>query len=128
VLLAHQGGGEPLWPMPLEITRCLRVSGAKLAPPPPPVRRGPGRIMAVDTPWPNGQACHSYGRHRLVPASGCRRCRHGCFRGRYPQQVLAPRPGCLRVPCVACCTCRHPSREKTPPSSHNPGKPPTVPK
>jgi hypothetical protein len=35
--------------MPLEITRCLRVPGAELAPP-PPVRRGPGRVVAVDTP------------------------------------------------------------------------------
>jgi hypothetical protein len=56
VLLAHQGGGELLRPMPLEITRCLRVPGAELAPPTPPVRRGPGRVMTVDTPWPNGQA------------------------------------------------------------------------
>jgi hypothetical protein len=64
--LAHQDGGEPLRPMPLEITRCLRVPGAELVPPPPPVRRGPGRVVAVDTPWPNDQACHSCGRHRLV--------------------------------------------------------------
>jgi hypothetical protein len=28
VLSAHQGGGEPLQPMPLEITQCLRVPGA----------------------------------------------------------------------------------------------------
>jgi hypothetical protein len=27
VLSAHQGGGEPLLPMPLEITRCLNVPG-----------------------------------------------------------------------------------------------------
>jgi hypothetical protein len=33
VLSAHQGGGEPLRPMPLEITRCLHVPGAELAPP-----------------------------------------------------------------------------------------------
>jgi hypothetical protein len=39
VLSAHQGGGEPLRPMPLEITRCLHVPGAELAPP-PPVQRG----------------------------------------------------------------------------------------
>jgi hypothetical protein len=65
VLSAHQGGGEPLRPMLLEITRCLRVTGAELAP--PTVRRGPGRVMAVDTPWSNGQACHSCGRRRLVP-------------------------------------------------------------
>jgi hypothetical protein len=64
VLSAHQGGGEPLRPMPLEITRSLRVPGAELAP--PPVRRGPGRVVAVDTPWPNGQACHNCGRRCLV--------------------------------------------------------------
>jgi hypothetical protein len=52
--------------MPLEITRCLRVLGAELAPPPPPVRRGPGRVVAVDTPWPNGRACHNCGRRRLM--------------------------------------------------------------
>jgi hypothetical protein len=57
VLSAYQGGGEPLQPMPLEITRCLRVLGAELAP--PPVQRGPSHVVAVDTPWPNGQACHS---------------------------------------------------------------------
>jgi hypothetical protein len=75
VLSAHQGGGEPLRLMPLEITRCLHVPGAELAPPTRPVRRGPGRVMAVDTPWPNGQACHSCGSRHLVPASGCRRHR-----------------------------------------------------
>jgi hypothetical protein len=62
VLSAYQGGGEPLRPMPLEITRCLHAPGAELTPPPPPVRRGPGHVMAVDTPWPNGQVCHSCGR------------------------------------------------------------------
>jgi hypothetical protein len=71
-------------------TRCLHVPGAELAPP-PPVRRGPGRVVAVDTPWPNGQVCHSCGRHRLVPASGCRRHRQGHLHGRYPRHVLAPR-------------------------------------
>jgi hypothetical protein len=30
VLPAHQGGGEPLRSMPLEITRCLRVPGAEI--------------------------------------------------------------------------------------------------
>jgi hypothetical protein len=70
VLSAHHGGGEPLRPMPLEITRCLRVSGAELAPP-LPVQRGPGHVVAIDTLWPNGQACHSCGRRCLVPASGC---------------------------------------------------------
>jgi hypothetical protein len=65
VLSAHRGGGETLRPMPLEITRCLCVPGAELAPP-PPVRRGPGCVVAADTPWPNGQACHSCGRRRLV--------------------------------------------------------------
>jgi hypothetical protein len=87
VLSAHQGG-EPLRPMPLEITRCLRVPGAELAPP-PPVRHGPGRVMAVDTPWPNGQACHSCGRRRLVPASGCRR------RGAPPRVLPSARPRAL---------------------------------
>jgi hypothetical protein len=67
VLSAHQGEGEPLRPMPLEITRCLRVPGAE--PAPPPVRRGPGRVVAVDTPWSNDQACHSCGRRRFVPAA-----------------------------------------------------------
>jgi hypothetical protein len=66
VLSAHQGGGEPLRLMPLEITRCLRVTGAELAPPPPPVRCEPGRVMTIDTPWPNGQACHSGSRRHLV--------------------------------------------------------------
>jgi hypothetical protein len=73
VLSAHQGGGEPLRSMPLEITRCLRVPGAELTSPPPPVRHGPGCVEAVDTPWPNGQTCHSCGRRHLVPASDCRR-------------------------------------------------------
>jgi hypothetical protein len=54
--------------MPLDITRYLHVPGAEVAPPPPPVRRGPSRVIAVDTSWPNGQACHSCGRRRLVPA------------------------------------------------------------
>jgi hypothetical protein len=34
VLSAHQGGGEPLQPLPLEITRYLRVPGAEPDPPP----------------------------------------------------------------------------------------------
>jgi hypothetical protein len=109
VLSTHQGGGEPLQPMPLEITRCLRVPGAELAPPPPPVRRGPDHIVAVDTPWPNGQACHSCGRRRLVSASGCQWCR----RGRYPWHILAPRPGRLCAPCVTYRACGRPSRERT---------------
>jgi hypothetical protein len=83
VLSAHQGGGEPLRPMPLEITRCLHVPGAELAPPPPPVRHGPDRVVAVDTPWPNDQACHSCDRRRLVPASGCWRSHRARLRGRY---------------------------------------------
>jgi hypothetical protein len=127
VLSAHQGGGEPLQPMPLEISRCLRVPGAELAPPPPHVQRGPGHVVAVDTPWPNDQACHSCGRRRLVPASGCRRCCRGGLRGRYPRHVLAPRLGRLRAPCAACRSCGRPSREGTPPSSRHPGSPPTVP-
>jgi hypothetical protein len=90
-LSAHQGGGEPLRPMPLEITRCLHVPGAELAP--PLVRRGLGRVVAVDTHWPIGQACHSCGIRRLVSAYGCRRHRRGRLHGRYPQHVLAPRPG-----------------------------------
>jgi hypothetical protein len=68
-LSAHQGGGEPLRPMPLEITRCLHVPGAELAP--PLVRRGLGRVVAVDTHWPIGQACHSCGIRCLVSAYGC---------------------------------------------------------
>jgi hypothetical protein len=59
--------------MPLEITRCLCVPGAELAPPPPPVQRGPDRVVAIDTPWPNGQACHSCGgviSCRLLVAGG----------------------------------------------------------
>jgi hypothetical protein len=71
VLSAHQGGGELLRPMPLEITRCLRVSGVELTP--PPMRRGPDRVVAIDTPWPNGQACYSCDRRHLVPASGYQR-------------------------------------------------------
>jgi hypothetical protein len=114
VLSAHQGGGEPLWPMPLEITRCLRVPGAEPAPPPPPVRCGSGRIVTVDTPWPNDQACHSCGRRHLVSASGCRWRRCGRLRGRYPRHVLVPWPGRLRVPCAACRACGRPSREWTP--------------
>jgi hypothetical protein len=55
VLWAHQGGGEPLRQMPLEITRCLCVSGAESAPPPPPVRCGLGRVVVVNTLWPNAK-------------------------------------------------------------------------
>jgi hypothetical protein len=114
VLSAHQGGGEPLRPMPLEITRCFRVLGAEQDPPPPPVRRGPGRVVVVDTPWPKGQACHSYNRCHLVLTSGCRRhCRRRLC-GLYPQHVLTPQPRRLRAPCAACRACGHPSRERTP--------------
>jgi hypothetical protein len=108
VLSAHQGGGEPLRPMSLEITRCLRVPGAE--PAPPPVRHGPDCVVTVDTPWPNGQACHSCGRRRLVPASSCRRR----LRRRYRRHVLAPRPGHLCAPFAACRACGRPSRERTP--------------
>jgi hypothetical protein len=52
VLSAYQGGGEPPRPMPLEITQCLRVPGAELTPP-PPVRRGSGRVVVVDTKYLN---------------------------------------------------------------------------
>jgi hypothetical protein len=107
--------------------RCLHVLGAELAPPPPPVRRGSGRVMAVDTPWPNGQACHSCGRRRLVPASGCRRRHRVRLRGRYPRHVLAPRLGRLRATCAACRACGRSSREGTPPSSRHPGRPLTIP-
>jgi hypothetical protein len=89
VLSIHQGGGEPLRPMPLEITRYLHVSGAELSPP-PPVRRGAGRVMVVDTPWPNGQACHSCGRRRLVSASDCQRQRP-------PWALPSARPRALRA-------------------------------
>jgi hypothetical protein len=122
VLSAHQGGGESLRPMPLEITRCLRVPGAELAPPPPPVRRGHNRVMAVDTPWPNGQACHICGKRRLVSASGCRRRHRGRLHGCYPRHVLVPRPGRLRASCTTCRACGLPSRERTPPSSRHPGR------
>jgi hypothetical protein len=84
-------------------------------------RRGCRHSLAQ---WP---ACHSCGRRRLVPASGCRRDRRGRLRGRYPRQVLASRLGRLHVTCAACRACGHPSREGTPPSSHHPGRPPTVP-
>jgi hypothetical protein len=101
-------------------SRCLRVPGAELAPP-PPMRCGLGRVMAVDTPWPNGQACHSCGKRHLMSASGCQRHHRGPLCGCYP------RPGRLRAPCVACCACSRPSRERTPPSSRHPSRPPTVP-
>jgi hypothetical protein len=101
---ARQGGGEPLLPMPLEVARCLRVPGAELAPPPPPVRCGPGRVVAVDSPWPNGQPCRSCGRRRLVPACARRRRRAG--------HVLAPRPGLLRAPCSVCHACGRLSRRR----------------
>ncbi|PUZ60499.1 hypothetical protein GQ55_4G133600 [Panicum hallii var. hallii] len=65
---ARQGGGEPLLPVPLEVARCLCVLEAELAPPPPPVRREPGRVVAVDSPWPSGQTCHNCGKHHPVPA------------------------------------------------------------
>jgi hypothetical protein len=74
-------------------------------------------VVAINTPWPNGQACHSCGRRRLVQASGCRWRRQGCLRGCYPWHVLVPRLGCLRAPCAACRACGRPSREGTPPSS-----------
>jgi hypothetical protein len=89
VLSAHQGGGEPLRPMPLEITHCLRVPRAELAPP-PPVRHGHDRVVAVDTPWPNGQACHSCDRRHLVSAYSCQRRRQWRLRECYPWHVLAP--------------------------------------
>jgi hypothetical protein len=115
MLSAHQGGEESLRPMSLEITRYLRVPGAELAP--PPVRRGPGRVVTVDTPWPNDQTCHSCGRRSLVPASSYRRHRRGRLRGCYPRHVLAPRPRRLRAPCASCRACGRPSRERTPPFS-----------
>jgi hypothetical protein len=105
--LTHQGGGEPLCPMPLEITRCLREPGAEIAPPlPRPVRRGPTRVLTVDTTWPNGQACHSCGRRHLMPAFGCQ----WRLRERYPRHALVPRPGRLHAPCMACRRCHHYSR------------------
>jgi hypothetical protein len=64
---ARRGGEVSLRLMPPEVARCLRVPGVELTPP-LPGRRGPGRVVAVDTPWPSGQACHSCGRRRLVPA------------------------------------------------------------
>jgi hypothetical protein len=127
VLSAHQGGGEPLRLMPLEIIRYLHMPGAELTPPPLPMRRGPGHIVAVDTPWPNSQACHSCGRRRLMPASGCRWRSRGRLRGCYPRHVLAPRLGRLYASCAACRACGRPLREGTPPSSHRSGRPPNVP-
>jgi hypothetical protein len=55
-----------MWPVPLGIARCLRVLGAELLP--PPVRRWPGCFVAVDSPWPSGQDCHSCDSCRLVLA------------------------------------------------------------
>jgi hypothetical protein len=52
VLSTHQGGGVPLCPVPLEIARCLHVLGAEPHPPPPPVRRWPGHVVASTVPGP----------------------------------------------------------------------------
>jgi hypothetical protein len=109
VLSTHQGG-VLLRPVPLEVAQCLRVLGAELPPSPPPVRRWPGRVMAADIPWPSGQACHICDSRYLVPASRCRWRRLGRLHGHHPQLVLAPRPGRLRAPCVACRICGPVSR------------------
>jgi hypothetical protein len=50
VLSTHQGGGVPLRPVPLEMARCLHVPGAGPPPPPSPVRRWPGHVVAADNP------------------------------------------------------------------------------
>jgi hypothetical protein len=120
VLSIHQGGGEPLRPMPLEITRYLRVSGAELSPPPPPpVRRGLaaswlstllGPMVKLATVVAGVVSC------RLLIVSDNGR------RGRYPRHVLAPRLGRLCAPCAPCRACGRPSRERTPPSSRHPGR------
>jgi hypothetical protein len=114
VLSTHQGGGVSLQSVPLEVARCLRVLGAELPPPPPPVRRWPGRAVAVDIPWPSGQACHSCDSRYLVSASCCRWRHLGCLRRHHPQLVLAPRPGRLHAPCLACHVCGPVSRRILP--------------
>jgi hypothetical protein len=48
VLPTHRGGGESLRLMLLELARRWHVLGVE--PPPPPLRHGPSRIMAVDNP------------------------------------------------------------------------------
>jgi hypothetical protein len=122
VLSTHQGGGVLLRPVTLEISRCLRVLEAELPTPPPPVRRCPGHVVAVDIPWPSGQACHSCDNRHLVSASCCRRHRLGRLHGHHPQLVLAPRPGRLRAACRVCGPV-----SRTPPSSCHLGRPPTAP-
>jgi hypothetical protein len=107
----------------LEIAQCLPVLGAELPPPPPPMRHWPDRIVAVSSPWPSGQACHSCDSRRLVPASCYRRRRLGRLRKHHPQLVLAPWPGCLRAPCHIC----GPVSRRTPTFSCQPGTPPTAP-
>jgi hypothetical protein len=97
---AHQGGGEPLRPIPLEVARCLRVPGVELAPPPPLVRCGPGRVVAVDSPWPNGQPGRSCGRRRLVPACARRRRRLGA--SSHPGLGASARLARLATPAAAC--------------------------
>jgi hypothetical protein len=119
VLSTHQGGGVllrpvPLRPVPLEMARCLHVPGAGPPPPPPPLRRWPDHVVAADSPWPSGQACHSCDSRRFVSASCCRRRHLGHLHVHHPQHVLAPRPRRLHAPCAACRVCRLVSR-RTPP-------------
>jgi hypothetical protein len=114
VLLTHQGGGVPLRPVSLEIARCLHVLGAEPPPPSPPVRRWPGHVVAVDSPWPSGQACRNCDSRRLVSASCCRQRRLGHLHGHHPQHVLAPRPRRLQAPCAACHVCGLVSRRTLP--------------
>jgi hypothetical protein len=51
MLPTHRGGGESLQLMLLELARRWHVLGVE---PPPLVRHGPSRIMAVDNPKPDG--------------------------------------------------------------------------
>jgi hypothetical protein len=44
--------------MPLEVARCLRVPGAEPVSPPPPMRCGPGRVVAVDSASTLGTSSH----------------------------------------------------------------------
>jgi hypothetical protein len=124
MLSSHQGGGVPLRPVPLEIARCLHVLGAEPPPPPPslPVRRWPGHVVAVGSPWPSGQACHSCDNRRLVPASCCRWRRLGHLHGHHPQHVLTPRPRRLHALSAAYHVYGLVSR-RAPPSSCHPGRP-----
>jgi hypothetical protein len=72
----------------------------------PAMRRGSGRVMAVDNPWPNGQACHGCGWCPILTVSGCRRRCPGCLRRHHPQHILASWPGRLARLVTFAATCR----------------------